>query len=93
LIFEGKVTVTPGELDTKQLTVKSNRSGIGFRGDDMYLVVATGATVIDLGNIMNALGMQYATNLDGGGSSALIFEGQYKIGPGRNLPNALVIGE
>ncbi|MBI4090347.1 MAG: phosphodiester glycosidase family protein, partial [Candidatus Kerfeldbacteria bacterium] len=38
-----------------------------------------------------ALKMDYAMNLDGGGSSALWYRGSYKVGPGRNVPNALVM--
>jgi exopolysaccharide biosynthesis protein len=48
-----------------------------------------GATVPDTGYVFKALGADYALNLDGGGSSALYFGG-YKVGPGRNLPNAIV---
>lgn len=93
LVFGGELVVTPGQLDDKQRTVKSARSGIGFKGTDAYLVVASGATVMDLGYIMKSLGMQYAMNLDGGGSSALYYAGQYRVGPGRNMPNALVFVE
>ncbi len=90
LIFAGEFLVTNDQLDTKQRTVKSNRSGIGFLGKKMYLVVASGATVLDLGYIMQSMGMEYAMNLDGGGSSALYYDGSFKVGPGRNMPNAIV---
>jgi len=56
------------------------------------LVIASGATVIDLGAVMEAMGMDYALNLDGGGTSALWYNG-YKVGPGRNMPNAIVFAE
>jgi len=39
---------------------------------------------------MKAMGMDYALNLDGGSSSALIYNGEYMVGPGRDIPNALV---
>ena len=90
LIFENHMTVTPDQLDTKQQTVKSNRSGLGFKGDNIYLVVSSASTVMDLGYAMKAMGMEYAVNLDGGGSTALYYNGQYAIGPGRSLPNALI---
>jgi exopolysaccharide biosynthesis protein len=45
---------------------------------------------MDLAAIMQAIGMENAFNLDGGGSSAMIYDGQYKVGPGRNIPNALI---
>lgn len=93
LIFDSSLVVSADQLDTKQRTVKSNRSGIGFKGDYAYLVVASGATVLDLGKIMQSMGMEYALNLDGGGSSALYYDGQYRVGPGRNIPNALIFTE
>ena len=93
LVYENTLTVSDDQLDDKQRTVKSNRSAIGFKGTDVYLVVASGATVTDLGYVMKALGMEHAMNLDGGGSSSLIYDGQYKVGPGRNLPNAFVLTE
>ncbi len=90
LIFENQMTVTPDQLDTKQRTTKSNRSGLGFKGDNIYLVASSSSTVMDLGYAMKAMGMEYAVNLDGGGSTALYYNGQYGVGPGRNLPNSLV---
>lgn len=91
LVKNGAVVVTAGELDSKQLTVHSNRSGMAMKGTTMLLVVAKGATVLDLGAVMKTLGANTAINLDGGGSSALYFNGAYKVGPGRNIPNVLVI--
>lgn len=93
LIYNGEnITETFG-LDEKQRTVKGARGGVGFKGNDMYLVIASGATVIDLGAIMQTMGMSYAVNLDGGGTSALWYDGGYKVGPGRNMPNAIVFAE
>jgi exopolysaccharide biosynthesis protein len=39
---------------------------------------------------MKALDMDNAMNLDGGGSTALWYNG-YKVGPGRNLTNAILL--
>lgn len=89
LVSGGNLVVIESMLDTKQRTVKSNRTGIGFKNGQIYLGVASGATVMDLGRAMDALGMVDALNLDGGGSSALYYNGRYGVGPGRNLPNAL----
>lgn len=90
LIHNGINIVNSQELDTKQRTVKSLRSGIGIKDNKIFLLVASNATVIDLGNIMESLGMDQAMNLDGGGSTALYYQGLYKVGPGRNLPNAII---
>lgn len=90
LIYNGANIIGTQELDDKQRNVKSYRSGIGIKSNKVYLVVAGGATVIDLANIMESLGMEQAMNLDGGSSTALYYQGSYKVGPGRNLPNAIV---
>ena len=92
LIYNGENIVDSQVLDNKQRTVKSSRGGIAIKGDDVYLIVAQSATVVDLANIMDALDVTHGMNLDGGGSTALYFEGEYKAGPGRDLPNAIVFG-
>ncbi|MEK7130593.1 MAG: phosphodiester glycosidase family protein, partial [Patescibacteria group bacterium] len=43
--------------------------------------------------IMNAMNMKHAIGVDGGGSSAMYYNGQYKVGPGRSIPNAIVVVE
>lgn len=93
LMYDGQNVTETFPLDDKQRTVKGARGAVGFKGDDMYLIIASGATVIDLGAIVQTMGMQYAINLDGGGTSALWYDGSYKVGPGRNMPNAIVFAE
>ncbi len=93
LVIGKKVVVTASELDTKQRTVKSARSAVGLKGNNIYFLVGSGATVLDMGAIAAAFGMEYAINLDGGGSSALVFNNQYRVGPGRNIPNAIILTE
>ncbi len=90
LIFNSANIVGTQELDDNQRTVKSYRGGVGIKSNKVYLVVASSATVIDLANVMESLGMEQAMNLDGGGSAALYYQGFYKVGPGRNLPNAII---
>ncbi len=91
LIHNGVNISGSATLDDKQRKTKSSRGGIAIKGDTLYLLVAQGATVVDLATIMQSMGVDHGMNLDGGGSSALYFEGDYKVGPGRNLPNAIVI--
>jgi len=90
LIHNGEKIIVAGDLDDNQKTVKTNRNGIGVKNNKVYLVAAGSATVMDLANIMESLGMEQAMNLDGGGSTALYYKGSYKAGPGRNLPNAII---
>jgi len=82
LVSGGQVLVSDG--------AKGTRSGIGFGGGKLFLVVARSSSYFDLANIFKSLGAQEALNLDGGGSVAL-YDGGYKVGPGRNLPNAVII--
>lgn len=93
LIFNKQNVVNAEPLDDKQRNTKGNRGGIGVKGTNVYLVIATSATVPDLAAIFESLGVDHAMNLDGGGSSAMYFNGAYKVGPGRLLPNAIVIKE
>ncbi len=77
-------------LDTNQRTARTNRGAWGWNGTDWIVAIAKQATVVDLAAVMQALGATDALNLDGGGSAALWYGGAYKIGPGRQLPNAVV---
>lgn len=91
LIFNGQNIVNPASLDTKQATVKSYRGVLAWKGDLIYLAVVRGATVTDTAAVMDAMEMDYALNLDGGGSTAMYLNGRYLLGPGRNLTNVLIV--
>lgn len=90
LIHGGVNIVSSQSMDEKQRTTKGFRGGIGIKGKTVYLVIARAATVPDLASVFETLGAKEALNLDGGGSSALWWNGAYKIGPGRKLPTAIV---
>lgn len=91
-LAENSVAVVESEprLEDGMKTSKATRGAIGFSTDKIYLVIAKNATVIDLADVMLAVGATNAMNLDGGGSSALLYGGAYKVGPGRVLPNAIL---
>lgn len=91
LIIAKKNVVNPARLDRKQATVKSYRGVLAWKGDTVYLLVVRGATVPDTAAVMMAMGMDYALNLDGGGSTALYYDNRYALGPGRYLTNVLLI--
>lgn len=93
LVSGGQNIVFNYPMDEKQRNVKGRRSGIGASGNTIFLVVASGATVPDLASIFIALGAENALNLDGGGSSSMMYNGAYKVGPGRNLPNAIIFSQ
>jgi hypothetical protein len=89
LLAGGQVVLNEGSLPGN-LKTKGSRSGIGAGGGKLFLVVARSANMQDLVSIFKSLGATDALNLDGGGSVAL-YDGGYKVGPGRNLPNAIII--
>jgi uncharacterized protein YigE (DUF2233 family) len=67
------------------------KGSIGTDGTYVYLVLASGVTVTESAYVVQALGETDAMNLDGGGSSAMFAEGEYKVGPSRLLPNAVIL--
>ena len=89
LVSGGQILVSESSLPDNFKT-KGSRSGIGFGGGKLFLVVSRSASMVDMANIFKSLGAAEALNLDGGGSVAL-YEGKYKAGPGRSLPNAIVV--
>lgn len=88
LLDEGEVIVDSYPLSEKQKS-KGTKTGIGIRGNVVYMIVAGSVDIYDLAHIFKSLGARSALNLDGGGSAALWYNG-YKSGPGRNLPNAII---
>ena len=89
LLAGGKLILDEGSL-AENMKTKGTRSGIGFGGGKIFLVVARRANMKDLAGIFLSLGATDAMNLDGGGSVAL-YDGGYRAGPGRSLPNAIII--
>ena len=90
LVNNGAIVASDANTDNNQ-KAKATRAAIGFNSSDLFLVVVRNASVIDTAYVMRSLGASYALNLDGGGSTALYQNGSYLIGPGRNLPNAIVL--
>lgn len=91
LIEHGAIVVdSEAKLDDGMRTIKGSRGAIGFGDRFVYLAIVHNATVPDAAKVMLALGATDAMNLDGGGSSALWYGGSYLVGPGRNLPNAIL---
>ena len=90
-LVEGGANIVASEVVNSSQSTKSSRGGIGFDGENFYLVIAHSASVTDLAAIFDeAIGADYAMNLDGGATSALYFEGSYAYGPSRTLANAIV---
>ena len=77
-----------GSSDPK-LGSKGARSFVANKGNLVYIGVVYSATVAEAARVLKAMGMENALNLDNGGSTALWYGG-YKLGPGRNIPNAIL---
>jgi len=94
-LIENGVSVVANEarLAETNPTVKSSRGGIGYNDKFVFLVIAKQANVEDLAAIMQTLHATNAMNLDGGGSTALLYDGTYMDGPGRELPNAILFSK
>ncbi len=90
LLKDGEVVVKDSSLTAYQ-KIKGMRGVIGVGGENIYLATITGATTEEAAYAMKALGAKHALNLDGGGSSAMYINDSYVVGPGRLLPNAVVL--
>jgi hypothetical protein len=88
LVKDGQV-VFGGDDDPKKGS-KGNRSFVANKGSLVYIGVVHNATVAESARVLKALGMDNALNLDDGGSTAL-WSGGYRVGPGRDIPNAVLL--
>ena len=88
LLVLGNQIVYSGSGDVKYNTI-GTRGFIANIGSTVYIGDIFGANMQDSAEVMKAMGMNNALNLDEGGSTALWFGG-YKLGPGRNIPNAIL---
>lgn len=97
-ILENKMNVLiDWDLDANQIKGKYLRNVLAYKESsvnpgkgELYLLVVRSATLDDLAFVLQYLQFDYALNLDGGFSSALIYNGEYMLGPGRNIPNAII---
>lgn len=88
LLLSGGNIAFGGDGDPKKGS-KGTRSFVGVNGSTIYIGVVHNATVAEVAYALKSLGLTDALNLDSGGSTAL-WSGGYKIGPGRNIPNAVI---
>lgn len=88
LLVSGGNVVYGGGGDAK-FSENGARGFIANKGSTVYIGDVLNATMTDSAKVLKALGMDNAMNLDEGGSTAL-WDGGYKLGPGRNIPNALL---
>jgi exopolysaccharide biosynthesis protein len=90
LLHGGEIMANDGNTDAKQ-KIRATRAAFGFDDTMLYLIVVYDATVVEAAHVAKGLGARDALNLDGGGSTALYENGKYLAGPGRPVPNAIVL--
>ena len=88
LLVSGGNVVFGGDDEVKRAGAGS-RSFVGTTGSTVYIGVVHGVNAAQMARVLHAMGIQNALNLDSGGSTAL-WSGGYRVGPGRNIPNALL---
>jgi len=91
LVLQNGVPVdVSADIDANQM-LRGTRGAIAVDATYVYLAVISNASVPQIAFVMQALGARDAMNLDGGGSVAMWIGGGYVVGPGRQLPNAIVL--
>ena len=90
LLLGGQVIDSEAEQADYQKQ-RGTKGSIGTDGTHIFLALVSNASVTDSAHVLQAMGVLDAMNLDGGGTSAMYYEGSYKVGPGRLLANALVL--
>ena len=91
LLLQNGAVVDSEFEQTPAQKLKGTKGSIGTDGTYVYLALVTGANITDSAYVLQALGVRDALNLDGGGTSAMWIGGSYRVGPGRLLPNAIVL--
>jgi hypothetical protein len=87
LVQGGSLVFTNG--NDPKWNSRGARGFVANRGNTVYIGVVQNATLVEAAKVHKAMGMDNALNLDSGGSTAL-WSGGYKLGPGRDIPNAIL---
>lgn len=96
LVRDGVKAIDLGKeafYEAKITTNSAARSAVGISADGRLIFITTSATLYELADIMIQLGAKTATNLDGGASSGMYYNGKMIRTPGRAISNAIVIVE
>ncbi len=91
MLLQGGAVINSEAIQEDHQRLSGLKGSIGTDGVYVYLALVSGATVTDSAYVLQALGVVDAMNLDGGGTSAMFADHAYRVGPGRLLPNAVVL--
>lgn len=92
LLDGGNVQIDDSQsgLSDKQ-KAKGTKVGIGVKNSsNVIIAIALNVNMQEFAYVFKALGATGALNLDTGGSTALYYNGKYIMGPGREIPNAII---
>ena len=90
LLQSGAIVNSEAEQSDAQKT-RGLKGSIGSDGTHIFLALVSSASVTESAYVLQALGVRDAMNLDGGGTGAMHIGGAYRVGPGRQLPNAVLL--
>ncbi len=90
MLMSGGARVFGGDGEVKR-EGKGSRSFIGASGSTVYIGVVHNASVAEVAHVLETLGVQNALNLDSGGSTAMMWQGKYLVGPGRATPFGILV--
>ena len=91
LLLQGSAVLDISAEQTAKQQERELKGSLGTDGTYIYLVVVENASLVESQYVLQALGVQDALNLDGGGTAAMWIDGAYTVGPGRLLPNAILL--
>jgi hypothetical protein len=91
LLLQGGAVLDISAEQTAKQQERELKGSLGTDGTFIYLVVVENASLVESQYVLQALGESDAINLDGGGTAAMWIEGQFTVGPGRLLPNAILL--
>lgn len=89
LVFNGQSQFS-GDGDPKK-SGKGTRAFLGGTDSTVYIGLVYNATTAEMANVVAKIGIKNAINLDSGGSIALLQNGKYLAGPGRDLPFGIML--
>lgn len=89
LVFNGTSQFN-GDGDPKK-SGKGTRAFIGATDSTVYIGLVYNASVAEAAQVIAAMGIKNAINLDSGGSIAMWQNGHYVAGPGRDLPFGIML--
>ncbi len=96
LVENGMNQLVVWQVDDKQENAKAMRNALAYtkgKGGgkgELMLIVLHNATIVDLAEVLKELKVETALNLDGGYSSALWYNDEYMVQPGRDIPNVIL---